>query len=264
MRTSTVFWGGILILVGAFILLNNLGIFRVNILQIFWPLLLILLGIWVLSGALLPRGIQVEQVNVPLDGASRAHLRVNHGAGRLRISASKTPETLLEGEFGGGLDISTRKSGESLVATMRSPTQNWFNPFWWGPGISLDWTFNLVKDLPLKLEFDTGASDSRIDLSELLVTELNVKSGASSTEITLPASAGFTNARVGTVAASLRINVPPGVALKMRTVTGLGSVRVDRHRFPRREGYYQSDGFETAENKVELHIEIGVGSVDVR
>jgi len=62
----------------------------------------------------------------------------------------------------------------------------------------------------------------------------------------------------------VRVNVPSNVALKMRATSGLGSINVDRQRFPRHGSYYQSDDYENAANKVELEIESGVGSVDVR
>ena len=264
MRTSTLFWGGILILVGGILLLNNLGVLSFDIWRVFWPLLIILLGVWILLGVVLRRQPQTEVGRVALEGASRGHVRIKHGAGSLRIGAGDAPGMLFEGEFSGGVDVNTRHNADLLEATLRVPQQQWLTPFWWGPGTSLDWDMRLTKEIPLQVDLDTGANEARVDLSDLLVTELNLKSGASSTEITLPATAGFTQARVNTGAASVRINVAQGVALRMRAIAGLGSVNVDRQRFQRHEGYYLSSDYDVAENKIELYIETGVGSVDVR
>jgi hypothetical protein len=78
------------------------------------------------------------------------------------------------------------------------------------------------------------------------------------------ASAGFTHARVESGAASVKVRVPPGVAARISGQMGLGALDVDQHRFPPRGGGYESDDFSTAANRVELEVEGGVGSVDVR
>jgi hypothetical protein len=78
------------------------------------------------------------------------------------------------------------------------------------------------------------------------------------------ASAGFTHARVESGAASVKVRVPPGVAARISGQMGLGALDVDQHRFPPRGGGYESDDFSAAANRVELEVEGGVGSVDVR
>jgi hypothetical protein len=45
---------------------------------------------------------------------------------------------------------------------------------------------------------------------------------------------------------------------------GLGSIQVDESRFPRMGDGYQSTDYATAENRVDLDIQGGVGSVHVR
>jgi len=128
----------------------------------------------------------------------------------------------------------------------------------------LDWNVGLNPDIPLDLVFETGASKSRIDLSALKVTELTIRTGASSTELVLPEKAGHTRARISSGAASVEVRVPVGTAARIRGTMGLGSLNVDGQRFPRKDSVYESDGFAAAENTVELDIEGGVGSVSVR
>lgn len=71
-------------------------------------------------------------------------------------------------------------------------------------------------------------------------------------------------ASVNAGAASVDITVPAGVAARVRGMMGVGSLDVDQRRFPRRNGMDESPDFETAENRVELAVEGGVGSVRVR
>jgi len=262
MKASTLFWGAVLILVGGLLLLSNLGLITVNVWAILGPCLVILLGIWILGGVLVGKA-QVEHAKVSLDGAESARLRLRHGAGRLRIFAGANEEDLLEGDFGGGLDVNTRSEGNQLYASMGMPSRAWNFPLFWNQG-SLDWSIGVNAQVPIFLELETGASEARIDLSELRVRELSLKTGASSTELTLPASPGDLQVKIYGGAASLRIDVPSGVSARIRFVGGLASVSVDRNRFPKVGAVYQSPDYDTSSNKVDLYVENSVGSIDIR
>jgi hypothetical protein len=60
------------------------------------------------------------------------------------------------------------------------------------------------------------------------------------------------------------VRIPDGVAASIRASGGISSTRVDRNRFPRSAGRYQSPDYEQAENRVELKVSTGVGSIDIR
>ena len=77
----------------------------------------------------------------------------------------------------------------------------------------------------------------------------------------LPARAGFTRVVVSGGMTSLRLHVPEGVAARIRASCGLVSITVDRKRFPRTGGVYQSPDYETAQNRVDIRLDTGLGSV---
>ena len=60
------------------------------------------------------------------------------------------------------------------------------------------------------------------------------------------------------------MRVPSGVAARIRISSGLAGVSVDAERFPRVGSEYISPDYETAENRLDLEINTGVGSVSVR
>lgn len=262
MRRNAIFWGTLLILAGVVFLLQNLGILSGSFWNIFWPLVIIAIGVSFLWGVSSRRSVKAEHAKLPLEGARRARVRIRHGAGRLDIHSGAPAGDLLEGDFGGGVELSTRHDGDLLDASLSMQPQNF--PFWGWSGERLDWTIAVARDLPIDLDLETGANEARIDLADLLVTGLRLKSGASSTDLTLPAAAGFTRADVQTGAAAVRINVPQGVAARIRARGGLASIVVDQGRFPRAGDGYQSADYEQAANKVDLNIETGVGSTEVR
>jgi hypothetical protein len=264
MRRSSLFWGIVLVLVGAILLLDNLGFFarfNISVWTLIWPLFLIALGVWVLAGSFFRGSSKVEHAVVRLEGASRARVRIQHGAGRLNFGAGSSPDVLLEGDFGGGVNVEPHRSGDTLEATLKTDVQ--FFPFMWMPGSPLDWNVSLNREIPLELRLETGACETRLDLTDLKVTDLRVESGASSTEVTLPANAGSTRARFQTGAASVRIRIPQGVAAHIRVGGALSSTKVDESRFPRMGDTYQSPDYGTAANRADIEIEMGVGSVEV-
>lgn len=261
MRSTSLFWGAVLIILGGLFLLSNLGIITADVWGVLWPTALILFGVWLLWGRLFRRGQDLEHASIPLEGATSARVKLSHGAGRLRVAAGAGPDDLLEGDFGGGLDLRTRRQDRQLEAELRSPAGGWA-PWDWGPR-GREWDIRFNRAIPISLKMDTGAMESLLDLSELLVLELDLSSGASSTDLTLPAHAGYTRAKISGGAASFKIRLPPGVAASIRYDGGLTSLNVDTGRFPRSAGLYQSPDFATAENKVELFIDVGAASVEV-
>jgi hypothetical protein len=266
MRRNGVFWGGILILLGLIFLLDNLGIFTVSVWSLFWPIILIAFGLWVLYGVLFGRpGLASEQVSIPLDGAASARIRIRHGAGRLDLAAAPLGTTLLEGTFQGGLDYRAQPSGDGLDVDMR-PAERAFRHgrfFMYGPGDSLDWRVRLNGDVPLQLDLETGASSSRLELTNLRVTDLRLSTGASSTDIWLPEKAGSTRASIRSGAAAVNVNIPETVAARISVQSGLADVSASR-RFERTANGYESADFATATDRVELSVETGVGAVKIR
>jgi hypothetical protein len=265
MRRGNLFWGFVLILAGLIFLLSTTGALKgVDPWNLFWPLFLIVIGVWILFGNIFGRRyITSQQAVIPLEGAASAWVKISHGAGRLTLDSRAGPGELASGTFGGGLAYKTERTGSELAVKMRLPDQVF--PFWgWGWSGGLDWSFGLNKDIPLKLDINTGAGEANFDLTDLRVTEFKLHTGATSTKLTVPANAGYTRGAVEMGAAALSIHIPNGVAARIRHRGGLSSISVDRSRFPRMGDAYQSADYETAANKVEIDIQAGVGSVDVR
>ena len=263
MRRGAYFWGGFFVLLGILSLLQSVGIIKVDVWLLFWPLVMILLGVWVLVAPILRRRAGfMEQVNIPLSGAARAKIRINHGAGRFYIQGNAEAGTLVSGSFGGGLKVMTHQDGDELEVRMRTPES--FFPGLWFPGDSLDWKFQLNNTMPIKLSLNTGASESEINLTGLQVTDLCLQTGASSTSITMPDGAGLTNVVIEAGVASVSVRIPVGVAGRIRSRSGLASVNVDKNRFPYQEGAYQSVDYATAVNKVDILIQAGLGSIEVK
>ena len=263
MRSSRMFWGVVITLIGIVLLVQQFT--GLSLWAYVWPAFLILLGLWFLFRPAISRRFagEIQMVNIPLEGSSQADVEVRHGAGRLTIQSTSIPGALLDGSFGGGVNHEVSRVGDSVRLkldakdVLMAPT-----PFMGYEG--LEWNFGLSPEIPLQLRLYTGASESRLDLERLKVSYLRIETGASSTTATLPAQAGSTQVEVKSGAASVNLRVPNGVAARIRVESGLSGSHIDTNRFPNMGGFYESPDYATAANKMDISMETGVGSVDVR
>lgn len=266
-RPSNIFWGVVLLALGGLFLVDSLGIVSINMWGVLWPLLLILFGLWVLLGYFYQgKPVQGEADSVPLEGARSAGVHFHHGAGRLVVGPGAGPMDLVSGTFAGGLNCRTRRDGDHLDATLRVRDQVFpvvVFPGVWGSQRGFEWLVQLSDELPLDLKFNLGASETRLELTDLQVRSLRLETGASATEIYLPDSVPHTQALVKGGLASVKVYVPEGVAARIRVTGGLMDARVNRERFPKSGGFYQSPDYEHAPYKLDLRVDMGLGSVNI-
>ena len=269
MRRGSLFWGTLILIAGVLLLVGNMfpNLFgSISVWDIIWPLTIVLAGAWLLMRpAMGRRSAETQTVNEPLNGVSDADIRLYHGAGRLSLRASGAPGVLLSGSCVGGVDVTNLRSGPSARLDLRSRAgQDWMDFPNFSGSNGYAWDLVVTPEIPVRLSLETGASESLLDLRELKITDLDVKTGASSTEVTLPAQAGLTRAKIAAGAASVKLTVPGGVAARIRVQSGLAGINIDSNRFPASAGGNESPDYDSAANKVDIFVETGVGSVEIR
>lgn len=297
-RGGSIVFPVILILVGIGFLLSNLGLLPPNWWRQawqLWPLILVLIGIdlifggrgWGWLGLMLSLVIVVgvaaafwygvgpgyfrpwaggassQVLDEELGNLEQAEVVLEFGAGSLRVGALPlASDSLMWGK------LSHEGGGEVTQRFRRSDSRGSFWLRSHGDGSWLprraEWQLRLSPRIPLDLTVKVGAADVELDLSELRVRQLHVEAGASSARVRLPATAGRTEAYVKAGAASLELEVPPGVAARIRTNLGLASLSLDERRFPRSGSEYVSPDYDTAANRLNLTIDGGVSSITVR
>jgi len=266
MRRNGIFFGVLIILVGALLLAINLGVVTTRVWNFFWPVLIILAGAWFLLRPTLYKNQKLEpvQTSIALEGATQGEIVFQHGAGRLLVDGSARQGELLNGTFVGGVTSDIQRSTDSVKANLESPHDLIFaGP--WDVGFSgYEWKVGITPDVPVKLHFKTGASESILDLSNLRASEITIDTGASSTEVTLPAHAGLSKVKVISGVASVKIRVPEGVGASIQVKSGLSGLNINTSRFHQNGEFYLSNDYETSLNKVEMFVEMGVGSVEIR
>ncbi len=260
MKRDNIFWGTVLIIVGLLLFLQTQGLIT-NVFRFFWPLALILVGGWIILNVYWrPAASDVETFSIPLGGARNAKIKFSHGAGQLEISGGAPMGQALAGTAAAGMNRESRLDGDRLEVKVEAGPS--FVPFV-GPSEGV-WRFKLTQEVPLTLTVEAGASSLNIDLQDVLATRLELKTGASNSNVVMPRR-GVSLLDVEAGAASVNVRVPDSTAARIRVKEGVTSINVDTNRFPRLDsGFYQSPGFDTAADRTEINIESGLGAVTVK
>lgn len=243
----------LLIGLGTFFLLRDADVIESEFLV---PGLLIVAGLFVISGAARNRTVKTEAINVSRSGASSARIRIDHGGGELRLGSLPSGSPLLCSGVAGGVEQRVNRSGDRVDVSLRQTPSGWAK----SPG--KEFRLDLSPDISLELDLRGGASDTKLNLGDLLVSSLQIKTGASSTEVWAPRR-GHTNASVEAGAAGVTVFVPDGVAARISADTGLAEVNIDTRRFPESGGIYESLDYAAAVDRLEVRIKGGLASFTV-
>jgi len=199
-----------------------------------------------------------QVLDLPLDGAADAEVRIAFGAGRLLVGPAASGR-LVDGTFEGGVDATPAGPGRVRLATPHSGPWSWS---WGRPPFA--WRIGLTAEVPLRLELETGASDNELDLGSLRVTDLRLRTGAAQSRVTLPAI-GVTRVtpRARRPAA---VPVPGGRGGADHERHGDRTTDVDTARFPRTPdgSAWASPDFGSNPNRVEIAVRGRVGQVTGR
>lgn len=261
MRRGELFWGALLIILGVLVFLNAAGYLPGDVLGWFWPILIMILGGWVLMGgfARRTRFAAAEKFSIPLQGAQRATLAIEYGAGEVSVRSGANQGDFLTGLDAVGMNHAEWRDGDRLLVRLEAGPS--FIPVL-GPEGGV-WEYRLNRDVPIDLSVHSGASRLNLDLTDLLVTSLSFDGGASRIDLNLPARVENAVANIQAGAARLDVSVPPGVALRVRS-RSVGQLDVDESRFPRlEEGVYQSRDFGSATHRADLTVDGGATTIRI-
>lgn len=279
----------LLVAFGTLILLNTTGVVGWSIwseLWRFWPVLLIVAGVNMLvkrraplvAGALAllvlagsgaaayalstpSDGLLVDRFTEPLEGVTHVDLQIDFGAGSMSLVSLPlgSPALVDASFFGRKANAAIYRLGDEARIEVSIDGGSLFRSL-----SGVRWEIG-VSALPrLSLDVNVGAANMELDLRDLQVHELDVSVGAADLRLVLPAAAGSVRADVSAGAADINIVIPSGVAASITKSSAFSSVDIDDRRFPRFGDVYDSPGYASALNKIELHISVGAADVTVR
>jgi len=266
MKRSNFFWGLLLVLLGVLFLLKQFKIIQ-EPMDLFFPIALMIAGLMVLfrrwANTSAVNNLGGDTFSIPLENASRVDVSIDHGGGEIRVDGNAAGGIALSGANGAGLEKNHQVGENGLGIELKAgPT---FLPFM-GPE-SGEWHFSITPSVPVSIEIEAGASSLDLDLSEMKLVFLRVQIGAASVKCQLPKAAGRSLVEFESGMTNIELIFPPDAAGRIRLEQGASSVDLDLQRFKlisSNPALYQSDGFDTAENKVEVNLEGGANNIKIR
>lgn len=291
---SRIFWGLLLILVGVFVLLDNLNVIEVqyqNIWQL-WPLLIVGWGVsllnikgtlWSILSAVLMLGIigllawvaidggpfeqqqsrsdaQTQQVARESDAIKNVDVAVRAGAGKLKIDSQSNDTPVLAKLYSDftELDVDSKVDG----TTQRVDLTTSGSRMWWSGSFRNDLDITLTRNLPLNLNVRAGAADVDADVSQVVLERFDLDVGASSSVVTLGNRVDELDVRLNAGASSVTFRVPKDSGVRVELDKGISSQNLDGLTEVG-EGRYETADYATAAKKISIRGDIGATSFEL-
>lgn len=200
-----------------------------------------------------------QLLSVPMDSVShKAVLKMDAAAGRFQVDSETTDMLSFrkEGDIGDYSMITDLQDGKTVIhitleknRKIRRVKKNNVN-------------IKLNPDMVWDLDFDIGAAEVNMDLSEFKIDTARIEAGAASVEIKLGARQPLTYLTYSAGAASLEVMIPKESACEIHSESVL--VSRDFEGFINKgDGIYQSTNYPEGANRIILKIESAVSSLKV-
>lgn len=203
--------------------------------------------------------MQTENPSVELAGAKsvRAHLKM--AAGELDISGGSSK--LMDGTVSYNVpewkpDISYSVNGGSGSLMVMQPEQSHTTM----GGVKYEWDLHFNDKVPLELAIEMGAGESKLNLADLALQNLDVQVGAGDSTIDLTGNWKHdVSVSIQGGVGEVHVKLPRDIAVRVSVEGGLGSVEASD--FQRDGSDYVNGAQGKTKNTIEVHISGGIGEV---
>ena len=121
----------------------------------------------------------------------------------------------------------------------------------------------LNSSIPWDVDVDLGAAMLDMDFRQIALNHLEIDCGASKIEIYVGDKQAFADINIDTGVSSIVINIPEGMACRVKAETGLSTKSFDGLQ-KIGENLWESDDYENAEKKVSLDLDAGLSAIKLR
>ncbi len=235
-----------------------------------------------------------QEFQEPLDGATSATIEIDGGVGNLSIDGlANEARVLARGTLEyfqkqGPPERWMQREHERACLRLRArgAGRPWFRVPWLACTGGTEWNVHLSPSVCSDISAHSAGGNVKLDLAASAVSRVSVRSGGGSVEVRLPddatdlpvaveTGAGNVTVQLGvrtrgksTLTASsgagnVVVRIPPGLPARVRATSGLGKVVVDSAFGPAGAHTYESPGYETAVDRLDITLRSGAGNVSV-
>jgi hypothetical protein len=222
-RGPSVFWGGVLVIIGVLFLLSNAGVLENINWDYVWPVVLILIGLWLIAARIGPGGAMAEVDSAePREELSKARLEIAVGSGRLDVRSASLGDQLYKVhiEHAGTSPVVELDRAAGIVRI--SQRLNWF-----AGARRLRLHAQVTDAIPWEVGCSTGAIRGAFDFSTAELSAFECRTGASQIDLSLAAPKGNVPIRIEGGALTVSIVRPVGSAIRVQASGGAVQIRAD-------------------------------------
>ncbi|HEX9013534.1 MAG TPA: LiaF domain-containing protein [Anaerolineaceae bacterium] len=212
-----------------------------------------------------------DTLSEPRNGASSARFDLNVGTGNLYIDTQVNSGTELAsgtlqyaGKQGPPARSLTMSSGKAVLTVRGDKTgRTGFRFPWEACNGATDWQIHLNPAVAADLTAHSGGGNIKIDLSGMNVSSISTDTGGGNIDLVLPDGAANLLVTAQSGAGNVTVRAPRGAAIKVTAASGMGKIMVDPQITQVDKTTFQSPGYDTAAQKIELTLKSGAGNVTV-
>jgi len=203
--------------------------------------------------------------NMSLDGARQGELKVTLGAGKLLLHGGAPPDTFMQATvFSKSPEwqpaFSRSMNGSNLQVAMIDKGHK--AKEWFAVDSPNKWEISVTDAVPLDIDINVGAGDSRLDLGALNLSTLAVKNGAGDARIDLAGYHGDRfDATIENGVGDLTLRVPKDSNTKIEVQNGVGDIA--DNGLIRENGSFTTPGYSPSRPVNTIHIKQGIGSISL-
>ncbi len=295
--------GLILIIVGGLWIAGTLGIIEVSMLFIFlkfWPVLLILAGINIifkgnkgvvlLSALIIITGgiylaqhddfngisfldwtyenkqnwddepITILEDSYDLESIESATLNLNVGAAHIDIDSiigNKMKYSIPD------YYLSRTYNTKGTHATIMIKHNKSFKINAFGNNNNLDYKFYLPEDIKWIIELDAGASEAKLNLSNLIVDNVSIDTGASDIALIIGDKNDHTTIDISTGVSDVNLSINKNSGVRIDSDQAISDNNFESQGLIKIDGYYESKNYDKADKKVEIKIDSAISNMNL-
>ena len=259
-RGPSLFWGGLLVIIGILFLLANTGVLENIDWNYIWPVFLIALGLWLILARIGPGGATAEVDSAePREVLTKAKLEIAVGSGRIEVRSAALGDQLYKTHIehaGTAPEVKLDRASGTVRISQRLD--------WFAGARRVRIEAQVTNAIPWEVSCSTGAIRGAFDFSTTELTAFECRTGASQIDLGLASPKGNAPIRIEGGALTVNIVRPAGAAIRVVATGGAVQIRADGVRL---EGIgtrdWRSQEFDAAVDGYDVTVQGGALSVNV-
>ncbi len=171
-----------------------------------------------------------------INSAATAKVQLNLTLGEATITPLVGSDNLIEADvtYVGAVELDVKTSGKTKTVKLHQPQKGEvvLKPLkdFLGAvstGKDLHWAVRLSPDVPMDLEINTGMTSNALELSQLQLRSLQLKTGTGKTVLNLPAMAERYQAKVSAGTGALHLTLPDNTDADLTVSNGTGETNIN-------------------------------------